>query len=121
MTTANAATPEVCIHRIWKDFHHYQCGKKAKANRNGKPYCGTHDPVKRAEKVAKRTAAFDVQWAASEKKRWLEASAPQLLEALKELVKARWMVSVDWAPTADYDAVMDKANEAIKTAEGSKP
>jgi hypothetical protein len=48
----------------------------------------------------------------------LMAAAPDLLEALKALVNARWMVSVDWCPQENYDAVMEVANSAIAKAEG---
>ena len=46
----------------------------------------------------------------------LIAAAPELLEALQGLVNARWMATIDWAPTKDYEVFMDKANEAIAKA-----
>lgn len=48
----------------------------------------------------------------------LIAAAPDLLAALKDLVKARYMVTVDWAPQDKYDAVIDVALVAIAKATG---
>lgn len=46
----------------------------------------------------------------------LEAINAELLAALKGLVEARWMATIDWAPMEDYEVFMDKANEAIAKA-----
>ena len=43
-------------------FHGHLCNRPAKVERNGKHYCGTHDPVSVAEKRAKR----DAEWRAEE-------------------------------------------------------
>lgn len=40
---------------VWRD---YPCSKNAKVERDGKWYCGTHDPVKVAERKAKRDAVY---------------------------------------------------------------
>ena len=74
--------------------HSYPCSHSGKIERDGKWYCGIHDPVKRAEKQAERTAKWNAEWEAK-KARWAAekqqaetaakwaAVGPRLLEALK--------------------------------------
>lgn len=38
------------------------CGKRAKVERNGNWFCGTHDPVARKEKQDSRTAAWNAKF-----------------------------------------------------------
>ena len=40
---------------------YYQCLNKAKVERNGKHYCGVHDPVRLAEKAAIREAKAEAE------------------------------------------------------------
>lgn len=54
-----------CEGKIWREHHHVQCSHEAKVNRDGKDYCGTHDPVRRKEKEAARNAKWDAEWEAS--------------------------------------------------------
>lgn len=62
------------------------CSKKATAVRDGKWYCGIHDP----EKVAERKKLQKEKWSAKAKinaERWrLQCAAPDLLAALQALV-----------------------------------
>lgn len=39
-----------------------RCTKPAKVERDGKHYCGVHDPVRIAEKNHKRNAEWQVKW-----------------------------------------------------------
>jgi hypothetical protein len=41
-----------------------RCSRAGKVERNGKPYCNLHDPVKVAEKRAARDAMWRAEWAA---------------------------------------------------------
>lgn len=45
----------------------------------------------------------------------LISAAPELYEALKELLESEWMVTHDWG--GDRNAVIGKAKEALKKAE----
>lgn len=73
------------------------CGKTAKFDRDGKHYCGTHDPVTIAEKDAIKNAAWKAKYeaihaardAAKAKQAEIERRADcytELLEALQRLV-----------------------------------
>lgn len=43
-------------------FRMGQCSFKGKVKRDGKWYCGRHDPVKLAKESAKREAKWDLNW-----------------------------------------------------------
>lgn len=43
-------------------YHGHPCGKSAKVTRDGKLYCGTHDPVARQEKQSKRSAEWNAEF-----------------------------------------------------------
>lgn len=45
-----------CCASVWSGFMDTACGRKASVCRNGVWYCGSHDPVKVAERRAKRDA-----------------------------------------------------------------
>lgn len=76
--------------------------------RNGKPYCGQHDP----EAITARRQAKSAEWDASHERKAaryrLEVAAPDLLEALKGVLR------VADRKTAEFDA----ARAAIAKAEG---
>lgn len=55
-----------CEGRIWREHHHVQCSCEAKVTRDGKDYCGTHDPVRRKEKEAARDAKWEAAWKAKQ-------------------------------------------------------
>lgn len=44
-------------------WHDGYCSKKAKTFYGRMGYCGTHDPAKIKERIAKRNAKWDVEWA----------------------------------------------------------
>lgn len=50
----------------------------------------------------------------------LIASAPELYEALKDLVDARWMYTVDWASPSEHAEIIERAKEALAKAEGGE-
>lgn len=53
-----------CQARVWSGFQMYDCSKKSKVERDGKWYCGTHDPVRVKEKKDARSAKWDADMAA---------------------------------------------------------
>ena len=44
-----------------------------------------------------------------------------LVEAANKLLDARWMVTIDWAPTEDYEAVEAALCAALAKLEGETP
>ena len=64
----------------------YRCHHEARIKRDGKWYCGIHDPGKKAPKIAERNARWDAEHEANRKKMRLIASASALLEALEAFI-----------------------------------
>lgn len=87
-----------CSERISGGFHSYQCPKSGKIERDGRWYCGTHDPVRIKEKQQerddrKRSERFRAHRSASEQREKDEAEQkrrsdlfPELLEHLEKLL-----------------------------------
>lgn len=59
-------TEQKCCARIYSSgaFSGHICGKKAKVERDGKNYCGTHDPVRLKQIRAANTEKFNAEYAA---------------------------------------------------------
>lgn len=81
----------VVLYRGWP----HSCAKTPKVERDGKWYCGIHDPVAKKEKDIKRNAKWERKWAQEKIDRENQANAmkqkdhrdscfPDLLEALKD-------------------------------------
>lgn len=68
------------------------CGRTAKANRDGKWFCGTHDPVAVAEKSAKRNvkwrAKYDADKAILDAKYAKQAEIERRADCYTELLEA---------------------------------
>ena len=45
-----------------RGFYSHQCSRKAVVERNGKGYCGQHDPQARQQKRDKQGAAYQAKW-----------------------------------------------------------
>lgn len=57
-----------CSYQVRTDgmgFHWHQCFSAGKVMRGGKMFCGTHDPVRRKEKEAARSAKWNEDWEAT--------------------------------------------------------
>lgn len=87
---------ETCSEKIWNGWgrNHYRCENKAKVERDGKPYCGVHDPEKRKKKDAERKAEWDRQ-SAIENRKWaiLKACEGLTVEEVKAAFDAAQRVS----------------------------
>lgn len=95
-----------------------RCSRAATVERNGKPYCGQHDP----EAITSRRQAKSAEWDAAHERKAaryrLEAAAPDLLAALKcFLDDSRFQVGIGGNPIA-VDRMIDAARAAIAKAEG---
>jgi len=61
-----------CCERVYSSsYPGHTCGNPAKMEHEGKPYCGIHDPVKRAAREAASKAKWDALWKAKTE-RWAE-------------------------------------------------
>ena len=70
----------------WKTRYR-TCTRKGSVERDGKWYCGQHDPQAKASRAAKNMAAWDARSKANRAKFLLDAAAPDLLAACKEFVR----------------------------------
>lgn len=59
-----------CCEQVYSGspYFPYTCGKTAKVERDGKHYCGIHDPVRLAEKRRRNQKAWDAEYEAKKKK-----------------------------------------------------
>jgi uncharacterized Zn finger protein (UPF0148 family) len=104
-----------CQVEVWNRYHYrsYPCGRTAKAEKDGKHYCGIHDPAKVDAKRAEREARY-----AEQKNEWrLQSAAPDMLEALQKIMDA--------AEKSSFQAVgllylREVAGPAIRKAIGEK-
>lgn len=90
----NAQTHRTCGANVypkgdrWSAFHGRPCGKPAKVERDGKPYCGIHDPERPALKAIQMRARQAFEERVRDAR--LERAAPALLA---EVVKLREAVT----------------------------
>lgn len=91
-----------------------QCTKPVKVTRDGKAYCTIHDPERVARRMADRRARWKAQDQESAKRAHLIAAAPEMLEALRMVVRHLH------APGGDGYEELLAAERAIAKAEGRK-
>ncbi len=72
-----------CVKPVWVSYHHYPCGKTAKVQRDGKWYCGTHDPERLEKKRAERNARWDEETYARFRKSARSHAAELALSAIE--------------------------------------
>lgn len=85
-----SAPQHTCCYKIprasgWRTVYE-PCTRKGKVEREGKWYCGQHDPVARKERNDKARAEHDARWEAQRKKWTLEQAAPDLYAALTQAI-----------------------------------
>lgn len=110
MSTPSQSTKSdrhTCEAAVWARgyFRTYACGKTAKVERDGKWYCGIHDPVRLAEKRAARDAEYDRRYAENRKHQQLRDAAPELYEALRIARKLIGLITVRQVIEAGDDAI----------------
>ena len=130
-------TPTCCA-RTWPKGSYSQgtCGRKASAEVDGKHYCGTHNPIKVAERRAaqeaiyeQRSKEFHAEWDRKKEAARRAECFPDLLAACKAMVA--WDDAENNARPYVEDGgiafrnrlqlcaeAFDKARDAIKKAEG---
>jgi uncharacterized Zn finger protein (UPF0148 family) len=103
----------------WGAFHQHPCRKAAKVERDGKLYCGTHDPVAAKARDEKTRARWQEKWDEDMRRTRLRDSAPKLLEALKlvDLHFQRNLASDNFQGDDEHEA-WNAVRNAIKSAKG---
>ena len=76
-----------CSEKVFRDWHYYQCQKTATVERDGRHYCGTHDPVAVKAKDEARSEKYRREREEAAAKHRLESAAPELLEALQLFIQ----------------------------------
>jgi hypothetical protein len=106
-------------------FHGYQCSKNATVERDGKKYCGIHDPVKVKARRAKNAGIAEAKYQLESSKRRIEYLGPALLAMLERILP-------DWEHCAiegddendpvcqDRIKLRDEAKALIAKAKGEK-
>lgn len=111
-----------CEATIWNDFHDYRCPYNGKVERDGKWYCGTHDPVAKAARDKAREEKWKKKWAEEAKERRILEVAHALLAALEEALDLFGMDDpiplVDCMKDDFADKWTHKARAAIAKARG---
>lgn len=113
-----SGSSDKCCAEVWQrhSMRPYCCGAKAKVERDGKFYCGRHDPVASAAKAAARATEFDKEWSERKRKFALEGAAADLLSALKALVcdhGGTWRVGASDPKAIAARAAIAKAEAAV--------
>lgn len=85
------------------------CSRKAKFEREGKWYCGTHDPVTKKEKQGAKWNAFKAKIIEDQKRRAIEVCAAEMLELL-----------IDARDNGVNGAWIERRDAVIKKAIGEK-
>ena len=67
----------------WLSSRYRQCTRNATSEKDGKHYCGTHNPDAKKARDKKALAAWNAKWDERDKKLRLELAAPDLLAALE--------------------------------------
>jgi hypothetical protein len=108
-----------CCKGIYRNYSLYQCSAKASVERDGKFYCGRHDPVKCKAKSDARHTAFLAEVEVREKQRKKERAAEELLEQLKFAVS--WIEDLPRKRASHQllDVHLDKMRAVIAKAEGT--
>lgn len=92
------------------------CTRNGSIERDGQWYCGSHDPVKKAERDKVSQQKWEKQNAEKMKDWRLRSAAPELLEALEMAMEHLDMLYP--LGVKEGDALLNKIYYAIKKARG---
>lgn len=82
----------------------YRCNKRASYERDGKWYCGTHDPVRVKAKREERDAKWNEKWKAESARNRLRDAAPDMEKLLRRI----GCYIPPEGPRAEYQALLAK-------------
>lgn len=69
-----------CSAKTWSGFSQYPCSRSGKVKRDGKIYCGIHDPVAKKERQERSSEKNRARWAEERKRHQEERDAAFLRE-----------------------------------------
>ena len=96
------------------------CPKTAKVERDGKWYCAKHDPDYIKRKNTERAAKNEVKQALWVKVHYLHAATPDMLAALKNLVRLLEPEERSGNLRVSEETILNGARAAISKAEGKR-
>lgn len=99
-----------CVRNGVEGWRRASCSRSATVERDGKPYCGQHDPEAIESRLKAERAAWDAKYDRKKAARRLELAAPDLLAALKGILH------IADRKAAEFEA----AHAAIAKAEGAE-
>lgn len=73
------------VHKGGRTVTFRKCLKSAVMEHDGNPYCGTHDPVKRAKRDAECDSQWREQFVSDRALRRMELAAPTLCKLLEKI------------------------------------
>lgn len=117
-TTPPDAKPRCCA-RIY--FKHKACSRTGKVDRDGKWYCGTHDPVAIKKAAEDRHARYKAAHEERMREIRLQQAAPDLLEALEGITEYASVFLKDHSFGSPAHQRFVKACAAIAKAKGEQP
>jgi hypothetical protein len=106
--TETAKVEYTCVHKIWQDYHHVRCGKKA----DERGFCKRHTPEAKAARAEKQAAkdkarseAWQQEWT---RKKERERNADRY-EWLRQHPAFETEAALGAMTPEQYDAAVDEA------------
>ena len=110
---------ERCSGRVFRNYHHYQCGKTAKKEHNGKWYCGTHHPdavQTRRDKADEKYNKWSAEQSAKFAKQARDAKRAELFQDLVNALSELYAVTPSTAPGIGLEGAKERHAAACKLA-----
>ena len=101
-------------------WHHYQCAKPAKVERDGKWYCKIHDPEYIASKQQKHEEKYELEFKERIKVIRLNAAAPDMYEALQEAKLQIEYLHEKFTVTGTGNTILSRIQQALDKADGKE-
>lgn len=95
-----------------------QCTNRGKVEREGKPYCGQHDPVAREARLQKTLDRYRAEDLERAKRNALHAAAPRMLDLFSELI---CVLRTDDDLWTSLQPLASACEEVLQQARGERP
>lgn len=119
MSTTKPSQAETCGASVFSNYSSHRCGKRAKVERDGRHYCGTHDPAKAEKRNAEWRAKFDAEQAARAAKELAQKEMERKADCFDDLLAALQFIERGLSLAhPEGCAELNKARAAIAKAGG---